>query len=227
MHLAILMTNTDETPFADKHPRDGEKFQTLLHEVRPTWTFEVFSVKDGIFPDNISRFDGFVITGSPASVRDGDPWIDQLAEMIRTIIAQRKPMYGACFGHQAIAAALGAKIDDNPDGWVLGTVETTLTDNSARHLIYGAHKEQVTTLPHGAKVIAKTPGCPIAGFAIDNHVLTTQYHPEMKDEFIAALIEEMEEDLPAETIHAARASLDRPADRVTAAQQIVGFFEGQ
>lgn len=187
----------------------------------------MFSVKDGIFPDNISRFDGFVITGSPASVRDGDLWIDQLAKVIRTIIAQRKPMYGACFGHQAIAAALGAKIDDNPDGWVLGTVETTLTDNSARHLIYGAHKEQVTTLPHGAKVIAKTPGCPIAGFAIDNHVLTTQYHPEMKDEFIAALIEEMEEDLPAETIHAARASLDRPADRVTAAQQIVGFFEGQ
>ncbi|HBN30630.1 MAG TPA: glutamine amidotransferase, partial [Rhodobacteraceae bacterium] len=52
MHLAILMTNTDETPFADDHPRDGEKFQILLNEARPDWTFEIFTAKDGVFPND-------------------------------------------------------------------------------------------------------------------------------------------------------------------------------
>ncbi len=224
MHLAILMTNTDETPFADDHPRDGEKFQILLNEARPDWTFEIFTVKDGVFPNDISGFDGFIITGSPASVRDGDGWIDQLAELIRDIAAKKKPMYGACFGHQAIAAALGGTIDYNPGGWVLGTVETTINADSSL-LIYGAHKEQVMTLPKGAEVSATTPGCPIAGFTIGGHVLTTQYHPEMTDGFIAALVDEMEKDMPRDIIDRARASLVRRADRHEATQQIVTFFE--
>jgi len=221
------MTNTDETPFADRHPRDGEKFRTLLNEIRPDWTFEVFSVKDGVFPDDQSSFDGFVITGSPASVRDGAPWIDQLAQLIREITTKQVPVFGACFGHQAIAAALGGEVDYNPDGWVLGTVETTLTETNRPLRMYAAHKEQVTALPRGARVVATTRGCPIAGFAIGTQVLTTQYHPEMTDDFIAALLDEMSKDMPDHIIGPARASLADPADRNAAARQIVAFFEGQ
>ena len=69
MHLALLMTNTDESDFAQDHPRDGEKFTTLVHLVRPDWRVEVFNVKDGVFPGDITDFDGVMITGSPSSVR--------------------------------------------------------------------------------------------------------------------------------------------------------------
>lgn len=32
-------------------------------------------VKDGVFPESLDRFDGFIVTGSPASVHDPDPWV--------------------------------------------------------------------------------------------------------------------------------------------------------
>lgn len=225
MHLAILMTNTDETPFADRHPRDGEKFQVLLQEARSDWSFEVFSVKDGIFPNDINLFDGVIVTGSPASVRDAEDWVSDLLHLLRDIIAMKKPMFGACFGHQAIATALGGTVDYNPKGWVLGTVETDLAGQDRSLRLYAAHKEQVTELPVGAEIVASTDGCKIAGFAIGDHVLTTQYHPEMTDEFIAALLEEMSSDLPSDMIAPAIDSLERPAQRKEVASLIATFFE--
>ncbi len=35
MHLAPLMTNTDDSAFAQAYPKDGEKFTGLVHLVRP------------------------------------------------------------------------------------------------------------------------------------------------------------------------------------------------
>ena len=78
MHLAILMTNTDESAFAQAHPKDGEKFAALIHAVRPDWSCDVFAVKDGVFPDDLAAFDGVMVTGSPASVHDDEPWIGRL-----------------------------------------------------------------------------------------------------------------------------------------------------
>jgi GMP synthase-like glutamine amidotransferase len=135
-------------------------------------------------------------------------------------------MFGACFGHQAIAAALGGTVGYNPDGWVLGTVETRDTTRNQTRLVYGAHKEQVVTLPLGAAISESTPGCLVAGFTIEDHVLTTQYHPEMTDGFIAALVDEMAKDMPNDVIAAARTSLSRSANRGEAIQQIITFFEG-
>ncbi len=44
----------------------------------PDATFTVYSVKDGQFPTDESIYDGWIITGSPASVHDVDPWLEAL-----------------------------------------------------------------------------------------------------------------------------------------------------
>ena len=227
MLIAILMTNTDETDFAKAHPGDGEKFSTLIGELRPDWRFEVFSVKDNVFPDHVNRFDGVLITGSPASVHDSAPWIARLEALIREMHQSETPMYGACFGHQVIATSLGGKVDYNPGGWVLGSVETCIEDGekTGNIRLYAAHKEQVAIMPPGATIAASTPGCPIAGFKMGKHVLTTQYHPEMTPEFIAALVDEMEKSMDRDIIDPARESLIYPADRPRIANIIVRFFE--
>lgn len=232
MHLAILMTNTDESPFAQQHPRDGEKFTTLLRAVRPDWQTTVFSVKDGEFPSDISVFDGTLITGSPASVHDDAPWVAPLLGLIRAITARRQPLFGACFGHQAIALALGGTVGPNPGGWVFGLTQTTVTD---RHLwmqdlpdrlhLYAAHQEQVTTLPVGARILTTNPACMVGSFAIGAHVYTTQYHPEMTPHFMSALTHELSEKLPPQVIAQARASLVRDADRAAYAESIARFYE--
>lgn len=231
MRIAVLMTNTDETDFAQKHPKDGEKFTALIREVRPDWELAVFSVKDAIFPEDITSFDGVIITGSPASVHEKADWVPHLLEQIRAAFAAGTPMFGACFGHQAIAMALGGSVTTNPDGVAFGLLEMQATSRASWYegpetlLQYGAHFEQVTTLPKGALAIFATPGCPIAGFVMANQVYTTQNHPEMTPEFIAALVEEYADKLDADVAARARASLARVADRDVFAQSIARFFE--
>lgn len=232
MHLALLMTNTDESDFAQDHPRDGEKFTTLVHLVRPDWRVEVFNVKDGVFPDDITDFDGVMITGSPSSVRSGAAWIDRLLQLVRDAHAAQVPMFGACFGHQAIALALGGTIGPNPGGWVHGLTRNTMVHRPdwARGLpdvvrLYGSHTEQVTTLPEGAKPLSTSEGCPVSSFAIGNSIYTTQHHPEMTRHFITALTEEMADTLGPGLTARAYASFSEFSDMEPFAASIARFFE--
>ena len=231
MHLAVLMTNTDESDFAQRHPKDGEKFRTLIQSVRPDWQVSSFRVKDGVFPDDITAFDGMMITGSPASVLDSRPWVARLLEEIRIAYAAGLPLFGACFGHQAIAIALGGKVEKNPNGWGFGLIEMSVVektpwyDGASQLLQYGAHIEHVTQMPDGARRIFSSPHCDVAGVSIDTLVYTTQNHPEMTPDFVAALVEEYSDKLDADVITRARASLQRQADTEVFAQSIAAFFE--
>lgn len=233
MHLAILMTNTDESAFAQAHPKDGEKFTRLVQLARPGWTTEVFAVKNGQFPDDMSRFDGAIITGSPASVHSGDAWIARLLDLIRHAHDSGLPMFGACFGHQAIAMALGGSVGPNPDGkMVHGLTENRVIETPvwARGLpdttcLYASHKEQVLDLPEPARIIARSQGCDVAGFAIGKRVYTTQHHPEMTASFFAALTEEISDDLGADVARNAISSMTRPSDMAKFAESIALFFE--
>ena len=226
MHIAILVTNTDESDFSQRYPKDGAKFIALLAPLRPAWRFSVHVVKDSDFPESLAGIDGLIVTGSPASVHDDAPWIARLLHLLRQAVAAGVPVFGACFGHQAIAVALGGTVERNPDGWVLGLVETRMEGLGAIRL-YAAHLEQVVKLPPGARVIGATPGCAVAAMRIGAGVLTTQYHPEMTPGFIAALVEELDGKLPAEVIAQARASLVQDAETGRIAVHIAAFFEGQ
>lgn len=223
MHIAILMANTDDSDFAARWPKDGEKFSTLLGGLRPDWQFSVFSVKDGVFPDGLVGIDGFLITGSPASVHDSDPWVAKLLALVRQIVAARVPLFGACFGHQAIALALGGVVGKNPGGWVLGLTRTTM--ENAEISLYAAHNEQVLALPLGAEVLGGNAECAVGSFRIGTRVLTTQYHPEMTPAFMAALVAHLDGKLPEAAIAKASASLAGTADTERIATRIVSFFE--
>lgn len=232
MHLAILMTNTDESDFADDHPKDGQKFTDLIQLVRPGWTTEVFAVKDGVFPDDLTRFDGVMITGSPASVLGDAPWVARLLGLIRDMDSAGMAMFGACFGHQAIALALGGTVGRNPGGWVHGLTHNQMLarpdwaqDLPDEVRLYASHVEQVLGLPDGAKILSRSEGCDVAGFAIGGHIYTTQHHPEMTANFIAALTEELAPAMGSELSGRARASLAETSDMQAFATSIARFFE--
>lgn len=231
MRLAILMTNTDESDFAQAHPKDGEKFTTLIHEQKPEWDCVVFSVKDGVFPKDIQSFDGVMITGSPASVHDDAPWVAVLFDLIRDMDRLKVPVFGACFGHQAIALALGGSVERNPDGWVHGFAlvdsvgELPWVARPSQIGTYASHIEQVVKAPEGADVVTRGPGCAIGGYLKGRHIFTTQYHPEMTDEFIVALVEETTDYVGAEVTIAAQETLRQKADRDVLGKQIVEYFE--
>ncbi|MES2433345.1 MAG: type 1 glutamine amidotransferase [Pseudomonadota bacterium] len=223
MHIAVLVANTDESDFAQAHPKDGAKFASLLQGLRPGWRVSGFSVKDGEFPAAGLQFDGWIITGSPASVHDSDAWVGRLLGLIREIVARGEPLFGACFGHQAIAVALGGVVGDNPGGWVFGAVDTVMEGDKIR--LYAAHREQVLAPPEGAVVLGGNSECAVGSFAMGRRVLTTQYHPEMTHDFMTALVAEYAGKLPAGVAASARASLAVVADRDLIAARMVRFFE--
>ncbi len=230
--IAILMTNTDTSAFAKRFPDDGEKFTALLQPLRPEWTFTTVPVKDGVFPAAADAFDGYVITGSPASVNQSDAWIGGLLAFIRELDRQRIQTVGCCFGHQAIARALGGTVAKNPGGWGFGTAVTHFGREEpwmmpARDTLclYSAHSEQVTKLPAGAVVLGGDAFCPISSFRIGAHFFTTQYHPEMSPEFITALTVELETQLDVATVERARQQLRKPADGAVFAEWMLRFLE--
>ncbi len=231
MHLAILITNTDDSDFSRARPDDSEKFTQMIRAVRPGWACTSFWVCRGEFPRNIAEFDGVMITGSPSSVLSDLPWIAPLETLVREIIASGQPLFAACFGHQLVAKSLGAPIIRNPQGWGHGTLEVTRKANTPwsgpeKHIwLYGSHIEQVGALPGGARTVFSGPGCPIAGFAIANHVFTVQHHPEMDHGFITDLVEHYAEEVGPEVTANARASLARSADSKAFAEEIARFFE--
>lgn len=233
MRIAILVTNTDRSAFAARHPRDGEKFRALFAQVRPDWRLEVFDLTQGDFPKDIRDFDGIVIGGSPASVHDQASWIASLMDLIRRAHRAGVPMAGACFGHQAIALALGGTVDDNPGGWVFGATETPITAPApwmetapAPIRLAAAHSEQVTQPPPGAVIIGGTPACPVGCYRIGQTVFAIQHHPEITGDFLAGLVAEYAPKLPPDVAHAAQGSLGKGLEGARYGEWMARFFEG-
>ena len=230
--IGILLTCVDDSEFAKRFPDDGEKFRQLLQPLRPDWEFVTVPVKDGDFPDHASDYDGYVITGSPVSVNENSKWIKQLFEFIRELEAKRVPTFGACFGHQAIAMALGGAVERSDKGWGLGVAETGFDEFApwmqppqSRMTLFAAHQDQVTRLPHGAAVLGGSDFCPFGSYRIGSHIFTTEYHPEMTPDFVAALLDELESDLDGQTIAAGRRSLSATAEGPAFARWIVNFLD--
>lgn len=233
MKLATLVTNTDFSDFAKARPLDDAKFAALIAGVRPGWTVKAHWVCKGEFPEDISGFDGVMVTGSPASVNEDTPWMARLKDVLREMMAEGVPLFGACFGHQVIASALGSRIVRNPGGWAHGLIEMTRVGETPwsgpddRLRLYGSHVEQVESLPAGATRIFENPGCPIAGFAIGTRVFTVQHHPEMTPGFFTDLVHEYADYVGPEVTEAALASTrGRVADGPLFAEEVARFFEG-
>lgn len=233
LRIAVLLTNDDNSAFASHFPNDGEKVVQLLQPLRPGWTFEVVPVKDGVLPAGPQAFDGYVVTGSPASVNDDSlPWVGLLLDFIRAVDAARQPLIGLCFGHQAVARALGGQVARHAAGWGLGTAATHwqhtrpwMQPAQSTTTLMAAHNEQVTRMPEGAECLGGSDFCPMGSMQIGQHIWTTQYHPEMPLVFMQALQGYLADKLDAATLARAQASLAQAADVPLFGQWMVQFFE--
>jgi GMP synthase-like glutamine amidotransferase len=230
--IGILVTNTDHSEFAKRHETDGEKFTTLMKAVRPDWIYKVYDCKQVEFPKTSDECDGYVMGGSPASVNDQEPWIATLLDLIRKFDAAKTPMVGCCFGHQAIAKALGGTVSKNPNGWGFGVAPTYFSQtegwmhptNSTLKL-FAAHNEQVTALPSKAVVVGGDDFCPVGAFTVGGHFLTTQYHPEMTKPFFVGLTHAFEDYIGAEVAIRARQQAETKTDGIRFAHWMANFLE--
>lgn len=140
-----------------------------------------FAVSSGQFPQSIN-FDGIVVTGSGASVYWDEEWIPTLLDVLEASVEDGIPHLGICFGHQALAAALGGSVEDMGE-YELGYRDVRRVGDSqllegiqAPFRVFTSHSDVVTELPPGATQIAKND-YGVHGFEMDN-VFTLQSHPE-------------------------------------------------
>ncbi len=231
MKIAILITCNDTSEFAKRHPDDGEKFRALLSPIRPHWEYRPVRVTDGELPERVDDHDGYIVCGSSASVQDEQGWVIRLLEFIRDVDSRNIPLFGCCFGHQAIAKALGGEVALNRFGWSAGIETTEFVRNEdwmppeQRSIdLYSFHEEQVSELPAGCRVVGTGPSCPVAAFARGRHVFTTQYHPEMTADYALDLVNDMTAELGSKQAEC-RSQLEKGAQGDEFAQLLVKFLE--
>lgn len=186
-----------------------------------------FEVHKGVEPTELNEFDGFLLTGSRRGVYDDDPWIERLFDLIQRIHAERIKTVGICFGHQAIAQALGGQVVNWSDGWGVGVHNYDMCwpqgGSTEEVALPCCHQDQVVELPPGAERILTSDFCLNAGFILDEHVLALQPHPEFSVHYLECILRVIEDRISERFLDAID-SLKRDTDNTRIADLIARFF---
>ncbi len=197
------------------------------------WTFEVFNPRDGHYPASFDGFDAVLLTGSRADSFSQEAWVVALRQQVSQLLAAKKKLVGVCFGHQLIALCMGARVGRAPQGWGAGRMrydwhapELAQSDGRKDIALLASHQDQVFELPAGAKLLASSEFCPIAAFAVDQHVFCVQAHPEFVEDYSAFLLNRRRALLGEEKFTASTNSLALGHDGHHAARMMVAFLQG-
>src|SRR3954467_6708611 len=121
-----------------------------------------------------------VLSGGPASVyAEGAPQLDP------ALFDLDVPVFGICYGFQAMAQALGGTVARTGTS-EYGRTELNVTggelhsDLPTTQPVWMSHGDAVTEAPDGFEVVASSPGAPVAAFENRARRLAgVQYHPEV------------------------------------------------
>jgi GMP synthase-like glutamine amidotransferase len=147
--------------------------------------YEVCEAWRAPLPEDVARFDFVASLGARESAAAREPgWVAAEVALLRRAVAADVPVLGLCFGGQALAVALGARVGPArvPEvGWL--EVDTDAPELVPPGPWLHFHWETFA-VPPGATELARTPAGS-AAYVAGPH-LATQFHPEASPEVVDA-----------------------------------------
>jgi len=233
MKIGILQADSVLSEFRPLFGDYPDMFKSLMLRVDTSLQFEVFNVVQGQYPDEIDTCDGYLITGSKASVYDNEVWISSLGDYIKRLYNHNKKLVAVCFGHQLVAEVFGGKTELSTRGWGVGvhTIDIYvdkpwLQPNKSTVNVVVSHQDQVTRLPDGAERIAGSDFCENSMFQMGKNILTIQGHPEFSKAYSRTMMQYREQKIGADKLAAGLDSLTKPVDDGLIAQWMLAFLRG-
>jgi GMP synthase-like glutamine amidotransferase len=232
--LTIIETGRSPEAIRADWPEYPAMFENLLGKLLPDWSYTAVALSDGEPLPDAAGLDAALYTGSPAGVYEQTPWMAPLMDFIRDLASKQVPQIGICFGHQAIAYALGGEVEKSDKGWGIGRHAYDIVAPQpwmghappAEFSLGVSHQDQVLTLPPGAELVASNSFCPHAALAFpEANAISFQGHPEYSPGFSCALYNiRRGTKIPAALVDAAEASFETPIDNDLVAQWMATFL---
>lgn len=197
----------------------------------------VYDLTANHFPISLDSCDAYLITGSRFGVNDVAeiPWLQKAKDLVVELYQSKIPTIGICFGHQLLADSLGGKVEKTEDkGWGVGVHSWEIKNQKnwmgvsenilSEFSLLASHQDQVVLLPPNASLIASSKFCPIAGFQIEDTILSFQGHPEFSTEYLSTLIDRRLIQIGEATTTVAKASLNNNVDDELVGQWMLNFL---
>lgn len=147
---------------------------------------------------DVEGADALIIGGAGGhSAAQEHPFTGPLTEVMARWIEEDRPLFGSCWGHQFMAAALGGSVVNDPDREEVGTFPIELTPEGRRDPLFETyperfpvqlgHHDRIGELPPGFVVLARSERCAHQAIRLAGKpVYGSQFHSEMTDEHMRA-----------------------------------------
>ncbi len=163
--------------------------------------------RDGVPDFSLNDYSGVIIGGGPWNVSDPlekQPLPQQeseasLAPILKEIIENDFPFFGACYGLGILSKVLGTSISKEQFTEPVAPVEINLTESGIEDpllknmpetfLALGGHKEAVQDTPSGSVLLASSKDCPVHLIRVGSNIYASQFHPELDIEGICTRID--------------------------------------
>ena len=182
----------------------------------------------GELPKDPEDHDGYLISGSAASVFEDHQWIRDTMAFVRRCRDARVRMVGICFGHQLIAHALGGETVRSEKGWGFGihsahldAVPDWIDAEDPEFRLIVIHQDQVVSLPPGFTAVASNDFCPNSIITDNDLMLGIQGHPEFDKAYCAYRAEARRERIGEAKY---RETLELLADNDTESEIVFGWI---
>ena len=82
-NLCILQAGPINKNLVQDYPSYDKMFSSLLNKKIQFWNVDVYNIYDNIFPEKLTSYNAFIITGSAYGVYENHLWIRELFKVIK------------------------------------------------------------------------------------------------------------------------------------------------